>query len=280
MRQDRIRLMLKALSPVTHQRGSVGNESLVNTEQVQTPCGIVNVPVLSGNALRKMVRIHAAHDLGWSDLTKREVALLYGGGNERSKGGQPSLQIRGDIASTFPALALLGCSTADDIIPGAMSADRGILVCRENASRAQAMYPELQCDEWKSVGPASQFVGRWQYFRHDPLLSGVSGLHGESDYTGNSSMPFGGTCVIPGAIFLAEFRITFSTDVLAGCLLNAISMWQGSGGVLGGQGSRGHGRFACYVDSTANVESCVAAYVASREANRESCREIVRSIAS
>ena len=42
-----------SISPITHQLGTVGNESIVNSEDVRTPLGVRKVPVLSGNAIRQ-----------------------------------------------------------------------------------------------------------------------------------------------------------------------------------------------------------------------------------
>lgn len=250
---QKIKLCLTALSPITHQRGTVGNESLINSEPVMTPLGTVSVPHLSGNCLRHMLRSHWADTLQGDGLTKRELSMLYSGGNERSKGDKPSLEIRNKIDELVPGISLLGASLAADIVPGRLSLDRAMLVCRENASRLQRLYPDLSGDEWSLTAPAVQFVGRWQYYRHDVVY--VGGKKPTDEEGGkNESMPFGGSCVIPGAVFLSEIRISRATPVEIGCVLRSLINWQKSGGVIGGQGSRGHGRLDCEIDWKGNQQ--------------------------
>ena len=268
--------MSRTLSPITHQKGTVGNESVLNDEPVRTPYGVRRVPMLSGNALRnRMVRKPAAHFLiqEWGlsgDLSKDELNLLFHGGLTRVGGMGVSLRKMAKVRQLFPMLRLLGACLPEDITAGNLSARRALLVCRENAPRITALAPDGWCDSGvDALAPAATFVGRWQYVRGEAQKG--EGAHQPSDSAaidadpkrqGSQMMPFSGTCVLAGAEFIHGFVLQDADEVSVGCLLHSIDSWQASGGVVGGQGSRGHGMLQTSIHLPGfNQAECIAAYV-------------------
>lgn len=268
--------MSRTLSPITHQRGTVGNESVLNDEPVRTPYGVRRVPMLSGNALRnRMVRGPAAHFLirEWGlhgQLTKDELNLLFHGGLTRVGGMGVSLGKMAKVRQLFPMLRLLGACLPEDITAGNLSAHRAILVCRENAPRIKALAPEGWCDSSvDALAPAATFVGRWQYVRGEAQKSEASyqpsdsaEIDADAKRQGSQMMPFSGTCVLAGAEFIHGFVLLDADEVSVGCLLHSIDSWQAAGGVVGGQGSRGHGMLETSILLPGfNQAECIAAYV-------------------
>lgn len=238
----------RAVSPITHMLGTVGNEQVVNVETVRTPFGETLVPVLTGNALRqRMLRAPAAETLTaeWGlagSLSRDELNLLFHGGLRREKGTGQSLRKVFDMQRLLPHLKLLGCCLPDGIVGGDLQADRAMLVCRENAQRIRDLVPaEFAVPE--DLAPAMSFVGHWQYVRNT-----IRQTHPElmplDDDERDKPMPFAGTCVIPGSEWLHGFRVRHATLLDLGCVLHSLGRWQAAGATIGGASAKGHGRLS------------------------------------
>lgn len=235
-----------ARSPITHMATTHGNEQVVNRETVVTPDGLRHVPVLSGNALRHaVVRNPWARHLveAWElrgQLTLDQLNFLFHGGQLTEKGGRIKLQQQSDLYRLFPVLRLLGCSLPGQIVPGALQALRGVLVCRENRDRLVSLLPEV---EWpQRLRPAVAYLDGYTYYRHDASKTApdlVSQADAAADYEG---MIFAGQSVIAGAVFVHGFTITHCGDLELGGLLHALRRWLAGGATIGGQAARGHGR--------------------------------------
>lgn len=278
----KILCLSKALSPITHQAGTVGNESVLNSEPVRTPLGTRQVPMLSGNALRhRLVRSPAASHLvdAWElagTLTKDELNLLFHGGLRREKSLGVSLARTAEMERLFPMLRLMGCCLPDDIYPGSMIAMRGVLVCRENESRIRQFVPTDWMPATPALAPASSFVQRWQYVRGDARQSQPALKPSDAaaiDAAGGAStnmMPFAGTAVLAGAEFLHGFIIRHADDLAIGCLFHAMQRWQAGGATIGGMGARGHGILGTSIYAPGiDVDACIAAY----ESHVSSCAD-------
>ena len=88
-------------------------------------------------------------------------------------------------------------------------------------------------------------------------------------------MPFSGTCVVPGALWLHGFIIQESDPILIGCLMHSIKRWLDSGASVGGQSSRGHGRLkvAFHFDPDCDIESAVQSYEQHVREKAEDCQQ-------
>ena len=290
----RILCLSKALSPITHQMGTVGNESIVNTEPVRTPLGVRSVPVLSGNAIRhRMVRHPAAEHLVDAyelagTLTKDELNLLYHGGLRRESSTRTSLRRNADIDRVLPIMSLLGACLLDTIRAGSLIAMRAILVCRENAPRIRQLVPT----EWQSeadisgLAPARAFVEKWQYVRGDlstaakhRLPSDAEAVDGDEKAKKTDTFPFSGTCVIAGSEWLHGFVLPRRNDMELGCLFHSLRQWEAAGATIGGQQSRGHGRLQLgyNVPGDIDVDALVEQYDEHVVASRDEAVALIRS---
>ncbi|WP_013626622.1 hypothetical protein [Rubinisphaera brasiliensis] len=274
-----VTLLFKALSPITHMMGNVGNKTVIRTMDVRTNTGTAKVPVISSNALRHKIREAWADSLGYEEITKREANTLYSGGAERSAGGGPSLKVRQEIQDLLPGIALFGTCSKDDVICGSAAVDHATLVCRESRYLLGGMHPDLfDCADADRLAPSSHFVSDWQYYRHDPVHA--QGKQVSDEEGNNTSMPFGGNCVIPGSLFLSQVRIKSDDPVLLGCALASLERWQSQGGVLGGMGSKGHGRLSCRVaGDTESFPAAVEAFHAHAAKNKDLMRGLIGELA-
>lgn len=276
-----------SISPITHQLGTVGNESIVNSEDVRTPLGVRKVPVLSGNAIRhRMLRAPGAEHLEESldlsgQLSRDQLNLLYHGGLKREKAKRPSLARIAEMQRLFPLLRLLGVCLPEAIVSGDIRSHRAMLVCRENESRIRAMTPAALSPEIPRLAPAQSFVERWQYVRGKLPHAKAVGATNEDDEDDSKMMPFAGTCVVPGSCWLHGFawrsRAEETDALLLGCVLSCLRRWDADGASIGGQASRGHGvlSLAIHVDSPIDQASAVDAYERHCAEHREECREFL-----
>lgn len=268
-------------SPITHQLGVVGNESVVNVEDVRTPLGNIRVPVLSGNAIRhRMLRAPAAdylvRQLGLAgELNRDTLNLLYHGGLKREKAKRPSLARIAEMQTLFPMFRLLGACLPEAIVSGELIAYRAILACRENMDRIESMAPVGWCAGADYLSPATSFVERWQYVRGK--LKHATANTGESDDDESKMMPFAGTCVIPGAEWVHGFSIVEGSFLDLGFVLHSLRQWDEQGATIGGQSSRGHGRLSLslWCDHELDHDEAVAGYIQHVEEHRDACRKFL-----
>lgn len=173
-------LTITALSPLCHSQGTMGNESIFNTEKVADPdhpeALPEDVPLLSGNSLRHQLR----EALAW--LTMKEIGLelgslplpalhflLAGGalGKQAATLDADSYRATRDL---FPYLALLGGGIGTSLIEGKLIVGHAVLACRQNAWKIAEMCPAL-AKEVDRYHPAEEYRGREQGTRHDARRS-------------------------------------------------------------------------------------------------------------
>lgn len=287
-RTIRVVCLSKALSPITHMKGTEGNVALVNVEPVRFEGMVREVPVLSGNAIRhRLARGAAAPYLVAAlklagALTLEQLNLLFHGGNlTGGAAGRIDARFIADMYRLFPVLRLLGGSLPNQIIPGNMLVERGLLVCRENRDRIAKLLPaELELP--LGVLPsAAACVEDYQYTRRDaadtqPQLAAEAG-DGDRE---SSQMIFSGQSVIAGSLFLHGFILQHVTTVEVGALLHSLLRWQADGATIGGQGARGHGRLhlRAMLLPAVDQEACVAEYERHVGEHATECRAFLDTV--
>lgn len=284
MKTLQIICLSQAVTPITHMLGTVGNEAVINVEDVRTPLGVRKVPVLSGNAIRhRMLRAPSSDvlverlELAGS-LNRDELNLLYHGGLKREKGGRQSMARIAEMERLLPSLRLLGCCLPDGIVGGDLSAYRAMLVCRENRDRIKAMVPA----DWHveaSLAPATDFITRMQYVRGE--VGNTRGhLVPEDEEQVDTMMPFAGTAVIAGSEWMHGFVIRNWRPIDVGCVLHSIRRWCADGATIGGQSSRGHGvlQLSYWMDQDVDEEACVQEYIDHIDSNADAIREFIHSL--
>jgi len=250
-RNYRVICLSETLTPLTHMRGTAGNEVIINREPVSTDMGMLWLPVISANAIRhRIIREPSARWLvdkyGLSGkLILRQLNFLFHGGALTDSNSRESTNTLATLRELFPMIRLLGASLPNQICPGLLSADRGILICRENIRRLRSILPS-GWDVPDALPSAETWIGKFQYTRADASKSHpddlVRGLPPEMKIAGEGLMIYGGEQVNAGAMFAHGFRLSRATMVEIGCLLLAFRNWSEAGATIGGQASRGHGQ--------------------------------------
>lgn len=276
MKSYTIHCISTARSPLTHMSGTVGNEAVIAVERVLTDRGERFVPILSGNALRhRAIRepgmLWLIDELGLrGNLSLPQLNFLLHGGNLTESNARENTALIARMKETWPLLRLLGGSLKNQILAGSLDVWRGSLVCEENRhSLSLVDLPE------KRLRSAESFVGEYQYTRGDAAKLGEPTTDGHVEDRDSNLMIFAGQCVLKGAIFHHGFVLKHVSELELGALLWSLRLWQDSGGTIGGQAARGHGRLQCNVLAIDGVDQSALCdqYVEFVRDNREGACE-------
>lgn len=281
----RIVILSEALSPITHGARNEGNESIIVRHRVAGPTGAHEVPGISGNSLRnRTLRAPlAGHLVSALELEEKVPAdllyFLHRGGMGGSS-GVLKVATRMRARDLLPMVALLGGNLAGgQMLDGDALVSDGVLVCRENAPRLAGMARGfgLWPDDAPRLKPSAEFVGQWQEVGMDPAFR-----RGGQDLGPNSredrqfkGMPYGGECVIPGAVFYHDVIVRSDRPEVAGAALFGLAQWQAEGAAVGGGSARGRGRVRSRVlclgpdGGRADPGPLARSYLAHLEVNRE-----------
>lgn len=276
----RVHLLSRNLSPLTHMRGTEGNEAIINREVIYSGGVLRQVPVISGNAIRhRMVREPGAWHLVKTcglegKLTIDQANYLFNGGSLTESSISENLTKIAEMQELMPLVRLLGGSLRNQIVGGSLIALRGILMCEENRDVLERMIPDCYLLPAQALRPAETFVGRYQYTRGDAMKRGDSSklIRETPNGPGSNLMIYSGQTVISGALWYHGFILQNVDDVEVGALMNALMEWDAAGATLGGMGRIGHGRletsFFLEGDSSIDVAAAVAKYREHLDANK------------
>lgn len=269
----RILCMSEAMSPITHMMGTSGNESLINREPVMTQSGVVQVPVLSGNALRhRVIRDPGAKYLiGLYNLAGKlnidQLNFLLSGGSLTESSVSDNMRTIADMQRLFPLYRLLGGSLRNQIIAGSLQVGRGLLVCEENRETInKSLLPEFAKLE-NQLLHAEVFVSQYQYTRGDvkrmkdvDFFAAVDELNDPD--SASTLMIYTGQSVMRNAVFVHEITALNVSYNEIGALFDALSRWQAKGGSVGGNTRIGHGKLktSVYAYPEVDIADAVSQY--------------------
>ena len=282
----KIHALSTAASPLTHMRGTSGNEAVINRTRVLYGGMVCEVPTLSGNAIRhKMVREPGAMFLVtecglYGRLNIDQANFLFYGGSLTESAIAENLGRIAAMQELLPLYRLLGGSLKNQVLAGSLLVGMGTLVCEENREVLERLLPEDLIVGMPELRPCEDFVSGWQYTRGDamkkPALLSEEAMEGE-DRDKSNLMIYSGQHVIPGAVFYHGFTLQNVNRLEIGALYAALEDWGATDGTLGGQGRIGHGsiRTEVYADGKSffgdelDMEACAREYRGHVKANRE-----------
>lgn len=144
MRPKTYRGTLTAMSEIHHGGDEqTGNVRLLRSVKLWSPADgrMVRLPVISGNAIRGVLRRKLIADLleriGYNPASSKLHHALYTGGVLESKddvSGALDLPARRALAAMLPPVALLGTAVLNDMVPGQLTVDFARPFCRETAT--------------------------------------------------------------------------------------------------------------------------------------------------
>ena len=236
-----INVIFEAKSPITHNKGIAGNETLLNTISIISKSGNpISVPCLSGNALRhSLVRAPLASDIirRGGDKIKANVPLLHflfsGGALTKGSIGVNTAEIN-HLKDAVPFIALLGGCSQSDILEGSLKVSPALLIARETDHVTGALSPLC----------ARQLTSKYQYTRVDPSDK-IAKVTKEPNNAGDLQMIYSGQAISAGAKFSGRFFIDeFANDATIGAFVWALR----HAGTVGGSARIGHGVVQAFID--------------------------------
>ncbi len=263
----------KVVTPLTHNSGTSGNETIVSTEPVVFNGQVVKVPIISGNSIRhRCIRepgsdyIVSATGL-YGKCSIDILNYLYNGGSLTKSATNENMKIIAAMQSLLPLIRLLGGSLPSQIVNGSLIVKRAILICLENLDQLQHHVPEShQCDTSKLMS-CHDFIGSYQYTRGDARRNenAKRSLDKEVEVGSDSNlMIYSGQTIIPGALFWHGFVLQNVSILEFGALVHALESWASCSGSLGGASRIGHGQVETYInvrDCQWSPQEAVAAYI-------------------
>lgn len=137
----RYQFLLEAVTPIHHGQETFGNVSTILRRKTRQPDGgWAMVPCISGDSMRHQLReavayayLDAAGMLDVGHLTEAALRLLFSGGMVTGRGDASTikLDVYRELVELIPSLGLLGGCANNRVIPGRLTVDDAVLVCRE-----------------------------------------------------------------------------------------------------------------------------------------------------
>lgn len=219
---------LTALSPIhSGSEENMGNEKTLRTLSYNLPAGAEDVPVISGNAIRGVLRRLIMADLiervGYVPAdAKGQVRLyhsLFAGGVlesvDEKDSGYIDLALKKQIRGLLPPVALLGTALRNQMMEGKVDVAYAI-------PRAKELESFLRTDE---KYPITATLGdlRKQTFntRRDEMAQDAKADGGSS-----SQMLHTWWYIPPGTVFQHGFTLTNPSEIEEGCLGHMINLWR------------------------------------------------------
>lgn len=260
-----------ALSSISHLDGQTGTIGLFHREKIAQPDGtIAQVPVISGNALRGLLRDRCA-DVFWRALGQPELPapifdLLWSGGSLAKAGAGHVLSARQliRVRQLIPMVSLFGGSGAGRIIEGKLRVLKLTPICAETA---HILPPGVVTDDatpprCRDLLQVEEFTRRDDAKRPE-LAPAIEGMTPRALPPGDTSpeglfptvgddtpdrldrvmqMRYGVETLAAGTRLHWGMSVRHATDPEIALLAAGIDSWLADGGHIGGRSSTGHGR--------------------------------------
>jgi len=257
------------LSSLVHGGDHAGTIGYMRREKIIGADGVpVDVPVVSGNAFRGLLRDHAATvfhaALGRPALPLQVFHLLWSGGALAKAGAGHVLGARqlGEVRRLIPVVSLFGGSGAGKIIEGKVRVGKLVPVCAETAHILPA---DLAGQATRSIWEMLQIeeFTRRDDSKRDQLHSAIEGLAApavtapaqaallavaehapavEATDGPAQQMRYGVETLAAGTCLHWWVSLRDVTDVEVALFAAAVDAWLVDGAAIGGRSATGHGR--------------------------------------
>jgi len=244
----RIRGQIKLLSQLVHH----GDEKTGSTPVLRTITiwsesmqKHVRIPLVSGNAIRGMLRRRLMRDmldrLGFEqDITPKLHHALFAGGLLESTDettGEVDIAFRKLVRDTIPPIALFGTAIGNQMIQGCLLVAHGVPVARETAYMAEAGFALVEPDDERWKYPVRTFTDIDFHTRRDDLRT----ERDEDEQAVQMKVEF--EVLIPGTLLMHGFELKYATDIEKSCFGHMLNLWEELP-VLAGKSATGYGRVA------------------------------------
>jgi len=244
MRVDIVRGYIIALSPI-HTAGDekTGSESLLRRLSYVIDGKRVEIPVLSGNAIRGILRRELMADMlmriGYNLTSAKIYHMLFSGGmletvDEKSSGAI-DIGLKRKIRQTIPPIAVLGSSLGNQIFEGKLKVNMALPICKELA--------DFLPDDIE-IKPETSFYEflDWTFTtRRDDLRE----QRAEGEQATQMMVNF--EVFAPGTPFYHEFILNDASEVERAVLVRMLNLWHQKP-YIGGKSAIGLGKLKLNYD--------------------------------
>lgn len=289
-RSYKVSILHKALSPITHMAGTSGNEAILNRETMLVNGREVNIPIISGNALRHCtLREPSAYYLMVTLGLEKKMSLdqwffMLNGGQLDGSTVSVNLNKIANFQEVFPIYKLIG-GTLDQILSGSINVGRAYLICNETKNKINDIFcMEYEENKYKN---SYEFISKYQYTTKNVIRSQgidyfieIDELAKADDYKTNQ-MIYNGETIMQGSLFMQRVDLKNVSDVEIGAYIHSFYLWQEMGGVIGGMSRIGHGN----LKSTLKIHGLkndfdhyVKLYIDHVNTNKDKMKEILNEL--
>lgn len=267
----RIEGVATLLSSLSHGGEHAGTVGFLRREKIAQPeGGTVDVPIVSGNALRGLLRDHAA-DVFWRALGQPELPvavfhLLWSGGSLSRAGTSKSLSAHqlARVRELVPLVSLFGGSGAGRIIEGKLSVGKLVPVCTETAHilpdglvPSESVWAMLQVEEFTRRDDAKRdllqpAIGTGDGGGQLALDTGTAEPDVEVDGPAQQ-MRYGVETLAAGTRLHWWMSLRHVTAAERDLFVAALDSWTTDGAHIGGRSATGHGRLRLDVHQWAHA---------------------------
>lgn len=257
--------IVTALTSICHNGGEQNGTTIQLRREkfIQEDGEIVDVPIISGNAIRGTFRDIFAKDVLTKengDITPVDANifnLLFSGGSLSSTGSETlNLEKIRELRKGLPMLSVLGCSVGNIIIQGKLKVGMLIPICLETKHLIPSQYVEQV--ELKSIWEYCQVV---MYTRKDdqkiemlqPFLQGEKKEKKEGE--ASTQMMYNIETLAAGVKFYWKITLEDTTEAETGAFLDILNKWSSLQSQVGGNGRIGHGSLKLEIKETKTIDS-------------------------
>jgi len=255
------------LSSISHGGENAGTTQYLRREKVVQPDGsVAEVPIISGNALRGILRDHSAN-YTWEYLGRPELPLpvfdvLYSGGALAKAGSGKVLGSKqlAELRRLVPHVALFGAAGGGRIIEGRLQVGKLTPIVRQTTHLYPApegfappdMWDLLQLegftrrDDAKRPQLAERIAGMLPTTEpaQGALLTEVDTTDDTLDRESAQQMRYEVETLAAGTLLHWSIRVECASELVEAQLAAALASWGASGAHIGGRSATGHGRLA------------------------------------
>ncbi len=261
MKTERIVGYLIAQTPI-HSGGDekTGSETLLRRMSYLIGGKRVEIPILSGNAIRGILRRMVMGDmltqLGYELQSAKIYHMLFSGGMLETVGakntGVIDIAQKREIRAAIPPISVLGTSLGNQIFEGKLKVDMGLPICKELEDylpEQLAIKPETsiyECLDWS-------FSTRRDDLRDE-----------RTEDEQATQMLVNYEVFTPGTPFYHELMLNDMTDVERGVVIRMLNLWK-ERPFIGGKSAIGFGKLKLNYDYNQGDEEVYIEFIAERQ---------------
>lgn len=272
---------LEAVSPIQHGGDEkTGSTPVLRSITAWDPDAATHVrlPFLSGNAIRGVLRRLVFRDLlDRLSIKPRDIgaklhhALFSGGVLEGADDatGKVELELRRKLRDAVPPLGLVGCSLANQMVPGSLVVQHAIPVCRESS----AYLPDSLRSDPRAQHSVRTFTDVSFATRRDELRE----ERATDEQAVQMKVDF--EAFITGTLFWHGFALRYPSELEVSCLGHTIALWAEQP-YIGGKASSGYGEVKLDYDGVPDPQPYIAYLTAEAESVRAALGEMTSVLGS